>query len=81
MWECSNQGEDYLRYAKPRITDIHSKNWQINAHIKLLEIISMDEVIDCHVMNKLSEGSRSDYIMHINQSKNQVPKISYIPNH
>ena len=74
LWEGSNQGEGYLRYAKPRITDIHSKNWQINAHIKLLEIISMDEVIDCHVMNKLSEGSRSEYIMHINQGKKSSAK-------
>ena len=27
LWEGSNQGEGYLRYVKPKITDIHSRNW------------------------------------------------------
>ena len=35
LWEGSNQGEGYLRYAKPMIVNIHSKNWQINAIQKL----------------------------------------------
>ena len=35
----------------------------------------MNEVIDCHVMNKLSEGSRTEYIMHINQTKKSGAKI------
>ena len=35
LWEGSNQGEGYLRYAKPMIVNIHSKNWQVNAIQKL----------------------------------------------
>ena len=31
LWEGANQGEGYLRYAKPTIVNIHSKNWQVNA--------------------------------------------------
>ena len=76
LWEGSNQGEGFLRYAKPRITDIHSKNWQINAHIKLLDSISMNEVIDCHVLNKLSEDSKREYIIHMKQTKKSCSKIS-----
>ena len=33
LWEGANQGEGYLRYTKPIITDIHSVNWHLNAHI------------------------------------------------
>ena len=36
LWEGSNQGEVYLQYAKPRFTDIHSVNWQLNTHTNLL---------------------------------------------
>ena len=32
LWEGSNQGEGYLRFAKPKVNNIYSKNWQINAH-------------------------------------------------
>ena len=37
LWEGSNQGEGYLRYAKPKISNIHCKNWQVNTHISLLK--------------------------------------------
>ena len=26
LWEGGNQGEEYLRYVKPRIRDVHSDN-------------------------------------------------------
>ena len=74
LWEGSNQGEGFLRYAKPRITDIHSKNWQINAHIKLLNMISMNEVIECHVTNRLSDDQKNEYITHMNQTKKSSSK-------
>ena len=60
LWEGSNQGEGYLRYAKPIITDIHSKNWQINAHIKLIDVTSMNEVINCHVMKNYLKFQREN---------------------
>ena len=65
LWEGSNQGEGYLRYAKPRITDIHSKNWQINAHIKLLNETSMNNVIDCHLVNRSSTYQNSEYMKNL----------------
>ena len=49
LWEGSNQGEGYLRYDKPKMTNIHSKNWQVNAHINLLNEISFDNIIECHI--------------------------------
>ena len=49
LWEGSNQGEGYLRFAKPKLTNIHSKNWQINAHLQMLNEMSFDEVIDSHM--------------------------------
>ena len=32
LWECSCQGEGYLRYVKPKIHSIKTKNWHLNAH-------------------------------------------------
>ena len=37
FWEGSNQGEGYLRFAKPKLTNIHSKNWNQNAHSEMLK--------------------------------------------
>ena len=69
LWEGSNQGEGYLRYVKPKITDIHSRNWQVNAHINLLNETSMNRVILCHVMNKSSQYVKDEYIKHIGKKK------------
>ena len=49
LWEGSNQDEGYLRFSKPKLTNIRSKNWQINAHLQMLNEISIDEVIDSHM--------------------------------
>ena len=51
LWEGSNQGEGYLRFAKPKLTNIHSKNWNTNAHTEILNEISLEEVIEYHVDN------------------------------
>ena len=51
LWEGSNQGEGYLRFAKPKLTNIHSKNWNQNVHCEILKEISLDEVIESHVSN------------------------------
>ena len=49
LWEGSNQGEGYLRYAKPSIVNIHSKNWQVNALRNLQNKQSLDAIVDYHV--------------------------------
>ena len=54
LWEGSNQGEGYLRYAKPKISNIHCKNWQVNAHISLLNEKAFDNVIDSHMNNMMA---------------------------
>ena len=53
FWEGSNQGEGYLRFAKPKLTNIHSKNWNQNAHSEMLKKISLDEVIESHINKQL----------------------------
>ena len=40
-WEGGNCGEWYLRHIKPRIHDVHTKNWNTNVYINLLNVISM----------------------------------------
>ena len=51
LWEGSNQGEGYLRFAKPKLTNIHSKNQNLNAHCEMLKEISLCKVIESHVNN------------------------------
>ena len=36
LWVGRYQGEGYLRYVNPRKRDVHSKNWNINAYINLM---------------------------------------------
>ena len=54
LWEGSNQGEGYLRYAKPRIRDVFSKNWQVNAHVQLLNEVTFNGIINNHVKSKIN---------------------------
>ena len=61
LWESVNQGEGYLRYVKPRIRDVHSKNWNINTHIELMNDISMDEVVKVHITNNSSTRVKKAY--------------------
>ena len=59
LWEGSNQGEGYLRYAKPKVINIPSKNWKFNAHVKLLNDNAFQSVVDCHlqIMTTSSENN------------------------
>ena len=61
LWESDNQGEGYLRYVKPRIRDVHSKHWNINTHIELMNDISMDEVVNVHITNSSSKRVKKAY--------------------
>ena len=52
-WE-GDCGEGYLRHVKPRIRDVHTKNWNMNVHINLLNDTSMGSVLDTHFSKKKS---------------------------
>ena len=56
LWEGSNQGEGYLRFVKPKVTNIHSKNWQVNAHREVFNEISLDQVFENHVNKNYSKS-------------------------
>ena len=55
LWEGSNQGEGYLRYAKPSIVNIHSKNWQVNALRNLQNKQSLDAIVDYYVQHACTD--------------------------
>ena len=55
LWEGSNQGEGYLRYAKPSIVNIHSKNWQVNALRNLQNKQSLDVIVDYYVQHACTD--------------------------
>ena len=60
LWEGSDQGKGYLRFAKPKLTNIHCKHQQLNAHCEILIDMSFDEVIENHVNNNLMTGMCSN---------------------
>ena len=56
--EDANQGEGFLKFAKPLIKDIHTSNWNPNTHLKLLNGNRLDSMIKCHSMNKSSNTKK-----------------------
>ena len=77
LWEGSNQGEGYLRFAKPKLNNIHSKNWQQNAHSEILTEMSFDQVIENHVNNNLMTG-RCSKIQNLTNSRMEREKKMYV---
>ena len=77
LWEGSNQGEGYLRFVKPNLTNIHSKNWQQNAHSEILNEMSFDQVIENHVNNNLMTGMCSK-IQNSTNSRLERDKKMYV---
>ena len=77
LWEGANQGEGYLRYAKPKIIDIHSKNWQLNAHVNLLNLNSLNLVVDCYMTKKASKMARNNYSEYINMMNDKKKKMYF----
>ena len=77
LWEGGNKGEGYLRFAKPIITNIHSKNWQINAHVKLFSERSLESVLNFHIMNNSKKLIHDKYIEYV-KSKNERNKKMYV---
>ena len=61
FWEGSNCGEGYLWHDKPRIRDDHTKNWNMNVHIKLLNDNSMGLVAGTLFSNKSSKRYFAKY--------------------
>ena len=61
LLEGSNQGEGYLRYTKPRIRDVFSKNWQVNAHVQLLNEVTFNGIINNHVNSKSNKEISMSY--------------------
>ena len=75
LWEGSNQGEGYLRFAKPKLTNIHSKNWNINAHCEMLKQMSLDEVIESHVNNNYTTEKCHRFLKYKNSRMDRKKKM------
>ena len=61
LWEGSIQDEGILRLVKPKINSIRTKNWHCNAHIKLLEEVSLDSIIDTYTEYRTKDNHRNEY--------------------
>ena len=57
LWEGSNQGEGYLRHVKPKITSVHTKKWNMNVHIRLLNDNALNSVLDNHFLKEASDDT------------------------
>jgi len=76
-WEGANQGEGYLRFAKPMIRDIHSINWQLNAHLNLLRGNAFDSVVNNHIIDNCTKPVHNRYIEYINMRENRRKKMYF----
>ena len=74
LWEGANQGEGYLRYAKPIVTDIHSVNWHLNAHMKLLNEKAIESVVSYHITKNSKEEVHHRYLKYVDSKKKQKEK-------
>jgi len=75
LWEGSNQGEGYLRFVKPKINNIHSKNWQLNTHCVIFNEISLEQVIENHVNKNYSKSKCCSFQNDINSRMNRPKKM------
>ena len=77
LWEGGNKGEGYLRFAKPIIKDIHSVNWQVNAHSQLLRGNAFDSVVNYHVINKCTKPINGRYRDYMDMRANRKKKMYF----
>ena len=78
-WEGSLKGEGYVKYVKPKLTNVKGKNWQKNTHNKLLEEVTIDQVVEeytrfnesCRLM-KHKRGVRTPKMFHKYQTLYEV---------
>ena len=75
LWEGSNQGEGYLRFVKPKLKNIHSKNWQLNAHCEIFNEISLEQVFQNHVHKNYSKERCCSFQNVINSRMNRPKKM------
>jgi len=61
LWEGSNQGEGYLRHVKPKITSVHTKKWNLNVHISLLNDNALNSVLDNHFTAEASDDTSTRF--------------------
>ena len=76
LWERSNQGEGYLRHVKSKITTIHTKNWNMNVHINLLNNNAINYVLYNHFTTKSSDDM-SKIFQKIRITNNKQSKMYY----
>ena len=83
LWERSNQGEGYLRHVKSKITTIHTKNWNMNVHINLLNNNAINYVLYNHFTTKSSDemNKRIKKIRMTNMKQSKMYYIFYYKQH
>ena len=83
LWERSNQGEGYLRHVKSKITTIHTKNWNMNVHINLLNNNAINYVLYNHFTTKSSDemNKRFKKIRMTNMKQSKMYYIFYYKQH
>ena len=77
LWEGGNKGEDYLRFAKPIITDIHSNNFQIHARLNCFSERSLDSVVNYHIMNNSKQVVHDKYLEYVESKKYRKNKVYF----
>ena len=75
LWEGSNQGEGYLRIVKPKLTNIHAKNWQVNAHKEIYNEVIMDQVLQLHIDRNYNNRNSCMLQNYINSRMNRAKKM------
>ena len=79
LWEGSNQREGYLRYMKPKITSVHTKKWNMNVYINLLNDNALNFVHDNHFTAEASDDTSRRFkkvrMVRMKQSYNNVDEL------
>ena len=77
-WEGSMQGEGYLKVVKPKIDNLKTKNWHVNAHTKILEDHVFDRVLLDYTKEKHENGAWLEYNKMKYIRKHREMKMVYI---
>ena len=57
LWEGNNQREGYMRHMKPKIISVHTKKWNMNVHINLLNDNALNSILDNHFTEEASDDT------------------------
>ena len=77
LWEGSNQDKGYIRYAKPMIVNIHSKNWRVGAILKLKNEKSLDAIIDYYIHNGCKDENVKNCYVSIKRDRVRKMYVTY----